>query len=826
MAIQTPQLMSLAARGLWTYNNQFSAPDGAMAQALNVSIDRDGVVETARGLESIVTPTAQLNTYAMTLVNNCMVLAAGSTNGPLDPGLTPQNLYIVSNLNEEVLLNGQYYLLGTGLVHNLSVNAANCKLDCFTAKQNIYVSTSGGVMRLNGQSSNPGANGTFTNFGAGMVKPIAPEFTYAASGTGILAANTCYMYRTVYGRFDSNQNLILGPPSEAVIVYTGATQFAVTVRQALPGKWMQPGDVVQVYRSTSLPFTGSSPSSTGIPLDELQLATEYVIQSSDLTAATPNFISIPDTCQDSTLGAYLYTDQNNGTGINSSQFPPPLAQCATIFKNIALYANTRQPPTVQWKFIINSAGNTNPTSFTVSNGTTTYTATTGVLGTQYTQASPGNGTMNMVATSPALYAMAFASVISNNNSDVVVYYLGLAESSAAAGAIQNIPFLASAGGFASANYTLQLQTYGVGDRENGTWTVAAVGGNLVNYSVAPLPQTAVPDLGPNRVYYSVPNQPESVPLLNYIEVGSRSSPVLAVTPLRNSIFVWRRDGLFRLTPNVQPTGAVSMNLELFDETVQLTHENSVRKGGNRLFASCSRGFMEVTESNARTISDPIEDIASQVCVDLNTYPLSTAAASDAEKKYAFCALSSSTPTVYIWNWVKQTWVTRQFTYYGGINPGIVNGLAGGTFGTTSGTSGLPKYSDRLWVCFASGLTQPPYDIIPLYGTQNYGDLPSVTYVVIDANNPGAKKRFTQCTVVTTGSTLTALNATFATETTPASEVVPFTNVTTGVMRCIIPQGYQYCSQLTLTISAPNHGDYLKLSGVSLAVDTVTLNTNR
>jgi len=813
---EAPQLMTLRAIGLYTYPNQFIAPDGAMTVAQNVFIDRTDVVETARGLQQTINSNAAQNHYALTNVNYNIIAAAGTTVGPLSAA--GQKLYIYEDTASAVnALSASYGELGTGTVSGLSVYAQNSKLDCFTARLNLYVTSQNGILRLKGTSAT-GDNNTCDYFGAGLPTPLAPEFFYTnVGGTQNIVSGFQYRYRVLYVRLDQNGNRICrSPPSQpTVVINTQGSNFTANCCVRLPGRGIKADDIIQVYRSVGFPNDPTNPTTTLTATEELQLATEYVITSGDISAATPSYVTIVDSALDAQLGAFLYTNPNTGGGADAAEYPPPLANAACMFKNVAFYANTRERPTAAWQVAsINSYNWTNTGKITIDNVSTTYTATcTGSIPTPYySYTSAGNGTF--ANTSPPEAGYAIAQVLSANNPDVQIYWIGTVTSSVVASAtpVNNIAY--------SSAQEIVATTIGVGTAENGTWTLRRQG-TIAATDVAPnFPQKLVSDEGQNRLYFSLPNEPEAVPLLNYIEVGSRSQGIMAIIPLRNSLFCWRPDGLYRVTG----TTADDISLELFDETVQLTHENSVRKAGNQLFGATSRGIVRVTETGAQIISGVIEDVILTPCVDLQTYPLCAAAASEAEHKYMFIPLVSGTTTAYVWNFREQVWTTRLFGSQSAPNFPTLNAITSGAYAISSG---VQQFSDRFWTAYANDDTTGVRDIIPITETLSYDCLPTVTYVVIDGNNPGAKKRFPEISIVMTGSAVSTIYVAFSTETTVTPEVVQVSPTTNNyVVRVIVPRSCQIASQLVVTITAPNEGEYLRLSGISVVAELVTLHTAR
>lgn len=105
----------------------------------------------------------------------------------------------------------------------------------------------------------------------------------------------------------------------------------------------------------------------------------------------------------------------------------------------------------------------------------------------------------------------------------------------------------------------------------------------------------------HRVYYSKLQQPESVPLLNYLDIGASDKEILRIFPLRDSLFVFKQDGLYRISGEVAP-----FSVALFDSSCVLTAPDSVSVSNNQVFAWTTQGIVIVTEAGANPISRQIE----------------------------------------------------------------------------------------------------------------------------------------------------------------------------------------------------------------------------
>ncbi len=109
------------------------------------------------------------------------------------------------------------------------------------------------------------------------------------------------------------------------------------------------------------------------------------------------------------------------------------------------------------------------------------------------------------------------------------------------------------------------------------------------------------DSKPNRLYYSKLQQPEAVPLLNYFDVGSESHAILRIFPLRDSLFVFKKDGLYRVSGETTP-----FSLSLFDSSCILLAPDTLDVANNILFGWTKQGIAAVTEGGVSIISSQID----------------------------------------------------------------------------------------------------------------------------------------------------------------------------------------------------------------------------
>ena len=112
------------------------------------------------------------------------------------------------------------------------------------------------------------------------------------------------------------------------------------------------------------------------------------------------------------------------------------------------------------------------------------------------------------------------------------------------------------------------------------------------------PQTSENPATPHRVYFSDLDEPESVPILNYFDVGTPGQPILALVPLRNALLVFKADGVWRITGS----GPAAWSVEALDSTLRLVRPEAVSVLRNKAYAWCVGGFYEITDTGSRSLT--------------------------------------------------------------------------------------------------------------------------------------------------------------------------------------------------------------------------------
>lgn len=108
----------------------------------------------------------------------------------------------------------------------------------------------------------------------------------------------------------------------------------------------------------------------------------------------------------------------------------------------------------------------------------------------------------------------------------------------------------------------------------------------------------------NRIYYSKISQPEAVPSVNFIDVGSLEKKILRIVPLRDSLFVFKDEGVYRISGIQLPP-----QVDLFDSSCILIAADSIGIANNIIYGWTTQGIQTITEAGIDIAS---RDIRNQI----------------------------------------------------------------------------------------------------------------------------------------------------------------------------------------------------------------------
>lgn len=543
-------------------------------------------------------------------------------------------------------------------------------------------------------------NNNCTGSTAGVTLTISVPSTWLAIGSG---ANTTG-YRVLWQITDANKNLIQGAPSSFVQVSnTSASAASVIVNVTIPSG-ITISHKLQIYRSAAVAVGV-------IPNDEGQLVYEYTPTSADITYGQ---ISIVDIVPDALRGATIYTAPSQ-QGLVNGNAVPPLATDIAVFRNSLFYGNTSGLQSYNLTLLGTGTPVGLQSADTIVIGGITYTgASTEVaasgqfaVSTAYLLVTTGNTNSSTSLTSvTGVTSSAIGSVVTGLNinpgtyvTNVVGTTVTISQAAAATVAGQALTFTGNSAAQAIRDTALSIVRVinryasstvyayylsGVSDLPGKILIQSRTVGASVFYVTASrsgcwnpaLPtsgttQASTNSSNKNYVYFSKYQQPENVPLGNYLPVGSADKSILRIIALRDSLFVLKEDGVFYIS------GTDSTNFQVWplDYTTNVVSAESAIPLNNQIYVLTTQGVVAITQNGVSIMSRPIEkgltDLISQNYTALQNTSFGVAHES-ARAYYLFCVSNSTdtSPTQYYrYNYVTNTWVhSFMQKKCGGINP--------------------------------------------------------------------------------------------------------------------------------------------------------------
>lgn len=156
----------------------------------------------------------------------------------------------------------------------------------------------------------------------------------------------------------------------------------------------------------------------------------------------------------------------------------------------------------------------------------------------------------------------------------------------------------------------------------------------------------------NRVYISKYQQPEAVPSLQYLDVGSQNFPIYRIIALRESLFVLKKDGIYRVTGE----NTTNFTVSLLDPTVIIQGPASAVTFNNQIYCYSNQGVVAVSDAGVAIISRPIENDLKSTINPLSSYEHQLVGiAYESDRQYLLIAPDNFTSQIYVYNAITQAW---------------------------------------------------------------------------------------------------------------------------------------------------------------------------
>lgn len=584
------QTMDIEVKGLHTHPNPFKVPQGALLTAINAVIDRENVLENRRGFKLY----GALSTMKKMFNYQDRLLAHHGTSMAYDS----------NNAGTFVDLSGSY-TPPTGAVRIRSVEA----------QKNFYFTTNAGLKKMDSYSATPGS--------AGMPKGL--DGTGVTSGiAGFMATDQQVAYRILWGKVDTNNNKIIGAPSQRIVVTNNSGgNRTVDVTFTIPSG-ITTSHFYQIYRS------GQSGGVAIEPNDELQMIVEKSPTAGEITAIS---VTYTDQTPDNLRGANLYTNPGE-EGILEANDSPPIAQDIALFKDSAFYANviSKHRLFITLISVGGSVGLVNDDTITIGGVVYTGKAAETVASGFFQIVTAGTAAQNIDATAKSL-----VKVINQyaSNTTIYAYYLT---------------------GYNDLPGQILIEERGIGS--SAFVSISSRGGAFSpTIPASGSTYSSSNETKPNGIYVSKAQQPEAVPIKNLIYAGSAQYDILRIIALRDSVFILKDDGIYRITGETFADFRVS----LFDPTTIIKAEETAVQFNNQVVCFSTQGVVAISDSGVQIISRPIEqdllEISSSQYVNFDT--ASWGFSYESDRKYGLATVTETGDTyatqIFVYNSLTNTW---------------------------------------------------------------------------------------------------------------------------------------------------------------------------
>lgn len=554
------QKIIVEAKGLKTFKNELSLPDGALIKADNVVIDRDNVIESRRGF----------GLYGQEF----------GIDGDVCKQILGYKDRLIIHYGSTLAYDDEAGLF-TAFAGSYSELASGLRIKSTESNGNFYFTTATGVKKISALSASEFTDSAGYIYDAGAAKGLDGTGTANTLTPGFLSITSVISYRIVWGYKDVNDNLILGAPSASIIVRNMSAVDSAVVDLVFTIPEEVSGDTDYFYQIYRSPIQDDSLTpGTATPEDELQLVFEDFPTSTDFTNG---YVTVTDITPEDFRegGAFLYTNPISGGGILSANNKPPICQDIASYSGSTFYANTKTNHQKQID-IISTALLSNDDTLTIGSGvssvTYTFKASENIASKWVQLFTAGSVSQNIDDTARSLVR-----VINRNSGPVYADYIS---------SVDDVP----------GQILLESRTL------SNTGFYVKVGNT--SYSKAfnpalPTNETSVStnQENPHYIYYSKSNEPEAVPAVNYIPIGSKDSPIVRIAPLRSSLLVFKTDGIYRLSG----TDINNFLIDKQDSSALINAPDSLAILNNTIFMTTSQGVVSISEgSEPQIISRDIE----------------------------------------------------------------------------------------------------------------------------------------------------------------------------------------------------------------------------
>lgn len=676
--------------------------------------------------------------------------------------------------------------------------------------KSVYASTDNGVVRIESDNAARWA-GVETPYKTGPGAALANARGWLANGSRVA-------YRAVLVRYDADGVPMRGPPSEEIYAHNSSGSAAIVELGVCLDLRVNSSEVLEAAaaRRVDLEIYRSPQSTTTTTSAELQLCYRRSLTSAELALPPPALVTFNDYSPDEALGAYLYTNGITGEDVlagaavglaSRNDIPPVGADVASYAGRLWLSDLTYRQEMTFSLFGPGTSGTQLKTGDVLTVAGVALTA-----GTHFTVYTSGSVLQNIVDT-----AMSIATAISLASTVTRAEYVGSPLSPGTAGLIR----------------VWRL-------RNDGTAFTAQITSGGSGSAFVPDLSTALSSSSErllNGLAYSKASQPDAFPPVNVVRVGRGDASIRRIVALRDCLFVFASDGLWRLTGYSPETFA----LEMFDSSVVVAavSPNAIAVMDDAIYCWCNLGIVRITTSGVEMLDDAIRDFVALQ----GTRRGSFAVADSTRKRVLFFLGNDSAGNPYpsahralVYHARAQAWTLY---HYGATSPkacGAADAATGLVYlGNADDGAGTVLGPDETveWVYrFGSGARYGDISVErSAYAAALWGDtnnaraaqaITSVARWTSAAPDPMAVAQWRELhlfaspsEIVSTMSGPTAWSAAFRTEMTTADETVAVTVPLEHQVRVMVPREAARGARMTVQATHAVVDEYASLAGYGL-----------
>ena len=169
----------------------------------------------------------------------------------------------------------------------------------------------------------------------------------------------------------------------------------------------------------------------------------------------------------------------------------------------------------------------------------------------------------------------------------------------------------------------------------------------------------------NAVFISKLGEPEAVPVVNYLLVGSKNKAIKRIFALRDSVILLKEDGIFKITGN----SIANFGVTPLDTTVIVLAANSGALLNNKVYFLGTQGICSATDSSVEILSRRIENFIEPILGASNLNEQTAAVSYESDRTYRISTLGYNSPVkniTYIYNSLNDTWTSSDYLFTAGV----------------------------------------------------------------------------------------------------------------------------------------------------------------